>query len=305
MKRHFSFLLPLLAAVTFSCQSQKAGETISTTDESTQTFSYKDSCQHLVVRLSLEVPMGTDSVSTQIRDSLIEDFIANTQQPGYQSEDEENIKRYSGPKNDVQALVDYYGKADYESLLKWAMSDYNERMEFLQSDTTMSAEERHEIMNDVPQWEYDFAIKKTFDTPTYVVYNSQAYVYSGGAHGGVIGSGALTFNKKSGKRIQRFVKPTAVSALQPMFRKGLLRYYSECGETLTEEQLAERLLLENAPIPLPAITECPNVTGDSLTFTYGQYEIACYADGMPCFAISVKDLIPFLTEEAKALLLKK
>jgi hypothetical protein len=36
-------------------------------------------------------------------------------------------------------------------------------------------------------------------------------------------------------------------------------------------------------------------------FTYQQYEIASYAEGMPSFVVPYPDIEPFLTPEAKAL----
>lgn len=126
------------------------------------------------------------------------------------------------------------------------------------------------------------------------VTSSQTYCYYGGAHGGVSGTGPITFLKSSGQKVDHFISPDAAKAMQPLLRKGLLRYYADCDEPLTDTQLSERLQIEGTIIPLPRHSAYPNATADSLIFTYQQYEIACYADGMPSFTIAISDLAPYL-----------
>lgn len=283
-----------------SCARQSSVQTETIVNAGTKTFCYKDSCRHLILSLSLEVPMGDDSASLQMRDSLIADFIRCANSPSY-GEDFQ-IKPYTGDMSDTQAIVEYYGKADYEYLYNLAKSDYDERLKYLNEDTTLTDEERQERSDDVPVWGYDLNIKQITDTLGFVVYNSATYIYSGGAHGGVVGTGAITFDKATGAKISSFILLDATKALQPLFRKGLIRYYGEYGETMTDSELSDRLQIEGSVIPLPRMTPYPNATGDSLIFTYGQYEIACYADGMPSFALPVKEILPYLTPEAKSLI---
>lgn len=307
MKNRTSFYLlaMLMASVVClaSCARQSSVQTETLVNAGTKTFCYKDSCRHLILSLSLEVPVGEDSASLQIRDSLIADFILNANCPNYG--EDFHIKPYTGDMSDPQAIVEYYGKADYEYLYKLAESDYNERLKYLNEDTTLTDEERQERSEDVPVWGYDLNIKQITDTLGFVVYNSETYIYCGGAHGGVVGTGAMTFDKATGTKISNFILPDATKALQPLIRKGLIHYYGEYGETMTDSELSDRLQIEGTVIPQPRMTPFPNANGDSLIFTYGQYEIACYADGMPSFALSVKDLIPYLTPESKALLIRK
>ncbi|MDE7407077.1 MAG: DUF4163 domain-containing protein, partial [Muribaculaceae bacterium] len=40
-------------------------------------------------------------------------------------------------------------------------------------------------------YEYDYSVAKVYETTTFVSYTSQTYVYSGGAHGGIIASGVV------------------------------------------------------------------------------------------------------------------
>lgn len=304
MKKHFVLLCLALTAIICSCTGQKSAETETSLDAGTQVYNFSDSCQHLILSLSLELPTGEDSVSALIRDSLTADFILAVQQSGFDMENAFPIKPYSGDMNNPQSIVDYYGKAAYDFLLKQAKSDYDSRMQYLEEDTTMTEEDRQRIKDDVPMWAFDLNVKRTTNTQDFVVYYSQAYVYYGGAHGGITGSGALTFDKNTGKKIPRFIASDATKAMQPLLRKGLLQYYSACGDTITDTQLSERLQIAGSIIPLPTNAAYPNTTGDSLTFTYRQYEIACYADGMPSFTLPVKDLLPYLTPEGKSTICK-
>lgn len=298
----YRLLLILAIATLFtSCTEQKKVPT-QETDAGTKIYTFADSCQHLIVNLSLELPLGTDSASMEIRDSLIADFIRNTEHPGYEEEGTQNIKPYTGNMNDPEAIVEYYGRADYDYLLKLAKNDYNQRIEFLEEDTTMTEEDKQSIMDDVPMWAYDLKISRTTDTPRFTVYSSEAYVYFGGAHGGVAGSGTLTFNKTTGKMITEMIARNHATDMQGLLRKGLLNYYAEAGDTITDAQLSERLQLTTPYVPLPVMEPCPNATGDSIIFTYGQYEIACYADGMPSFKLAVKDIKRYLNKEVLELL---
>lgn len=300
MKYFLTISQILLLTLICSCTGQKAADV----EVGTQTFCFSDSCPHLTVKFSLELPIRTDDAATMMRDSLIADFMRNALQPVEIADDDEKnlITPYNGDMTDAQAIVDYYGKAVYEFLLEQALDDFNYRIQYLEEDSTMTAEEKEEIKNATPQWCFELTIARTTDAKDFVVYNSFAYVYYGGAHGGVSGTGAMTFNKATGQKISAFINADAANALQPALRKGLQRYYSECGEQLTNDELSDRLQLLDTIIPLPINTPQPNAAGDSLIFTYRQYEIACYADGMPSFAIAAKDLLPHLTGEGKAIL---
>ena len=304
MKKYFAIVGAVVMALTCSCVGGKGSGGDDPAEAGTKTYCFKDSCQHLVVSMSLELPMGTDSVSMRIRDAVIADFMLNARMPGLDQENEFSIPEYTGDKSDAQAIVDYFGKADYDYLLEIAMTDYNDRIQGIEESTTMSAEEKEEAKQYIPQFAFNLSLQQTADTLGFVVYQSQAYVYYGGAHGGVTGTGAITFDKTTGKKIDRFVKEDATADLQPLFIRGFRQYYSSYGETLTDKDVLGRLFLQGDTIPQPANIPCPNATGDSLVFVYRQYEIACYADGMPSFALAVKDLEPYLTDEGKAIFKK-
>ena len=130
---------------------------------------------------------------------------------------------------------------------------------------------------------------------------SQGY-NTGGVHGGVIGYGGITFRFSDGSKIDNFLKDNVVKDMQPLLKKGLKEYFSENADekVTTDKQLMENLMLSdenNNLIPLPAWTPYPDEKGKGLIFTYQQYEIACYAAGMPSFILTWEELKPFLRDD--------
>jgi hypothetical protein len=86
---------------------------------------------------------------------------------------------------------------------------------------------------------------------------------------------------------------------------GVLRYFKENNiEMNSDEELADYLQVEDINrIPLPA--NPPYLTTTGVMFCYTQYEIAPYAAGIISFEIPYDQILPFLTDEAKALIPEK
>lgn len=299
MRKYTFIICGLMAAFFFSCAGKNS--LLNNSGAETKTYCFNDSCERLLVSLSLELPMGDDDITQMIRDSLLADFMYSCRLAWY--EEEGNVfPPYKGDMSDIQAMVDYYGKTYYSILLKYAMDDYKQFSEYILEDSTLTEAEKQEQLDNIPMWMLESRIDRLTDTLNVTTYNSLSYVYYGGAHGGIIGTGAITFDKRSGHKISRFIRDDAEEAIQPFLLKGLQQYYMEYGDTITEEEAASRLIIDSDHIPLPVQTAYPNTTKDSLILTYKEYEIACYADGMPSFRIAVKDIEKYLTEEGKQLL---
>ena len=173
-------------------------------------------------------------------------------------------------------------------------------MASIEENDGLTEDQRKEILDEMPGWEYEFNLLKDRETDKYVVFLSQDYVYLGGAHGGVTGRGGLTFGKKDGVLVDKMLDPACLDAIQPLLRKGLTKYFSDEDMEITQEELDNYLFLETGVVPFPAWTPYPSEEG--LVFTYQQYEIAAYAAGMPEFTVPYADILPYLTPEAKALL---
>ena len=269
-------------------------------DVKTELREYEDSTAHADLSIKAELPVpGQGAVSERIRMALVE---VMDEQLSHLGTYEENrlFPAFDGRADDTDALMEYYRSKALEAIGKQAQEDYDERVASIEENDGLTDEERAEILSDMPGWEYAFSLLKNRETDRYVVFLSEDYVYLGGAHGGIIGRGGLTFDKKEGLLVERFLDPACLDAIQPLLRKGLTDYFKDGDMEITPEELDNVLFLESGTIPFPAWTPFPGENG--LVFTYQQYEIAAYAAGMPNFTIPYDEILPYLTPEAKLLI---
>ena len=265
----------------------------------TEIREYADSTAHSYLTLHAELPVGATPAARQIREALVEVMDAQLSQiaPG---EADRYFPRFAGDIDDTDALLTYYKDQTLGEIGRLSQEDADERERFIREDVELTEEQKADILAGIPSWGYDFKLEKLSETPGYLVFQSQNYIYMGGAHGGVTGDGYLTFDRKTGKRIETMLDPACTADIQPLLVKGLMGYYGEFDLKMSEEELREHLQLEGDLIPLPAWTPYP--TADGLCFVYQQYEIASYADGMPAFTLPFDEVQPYLTPEAKQLL---
>ena len=161
------------------------------------------------------------------------------------------------------------------------------------------------------------------DGERYVTYLDKTEGFMGGAHGYALAN-ATTFSKINGQRIgykteynaaeerydiqdQTLFKSPQSPLLAKLIKEGVRSYFAEDSDNkkLSDEELSD--MLQNVPdvdhIPLPS--NAPYFTKEGLAFCYQQYEIACYAAGMPSFTIPFDQIRPVLTDEATALIPEK
>ncbi|MDE5980368.1 MAG: DUF3298 and DUF4163 domain-containing protein [Bacteroidaceae bacterium] len=238
---------------------------------------YSEENDLLNFELTALLPSGNDKVSTSMRDTLLASL--HWQLAGW-------FRGGSGtpqPANDVAGVKPYVQKC-YKMICKQLKED----------------KEEYDLGFQAP-YEWDFKIDTLAETDRYIVFEARGYQYTGGAHGGVMGRGAITFTKADGKPFTRFFTDPADPGLHQKLLEGIAAYFSTAEEkTVTPKDLADYLLVSTAEVTLPAETPCPIDGG--LDFTYQQYEIAPYAAGMPRFTLAYDELKPYLTDEAKALL---
>lgn len=258
-----------------------------------------DSSACAFMTMDAELPSGSGKVDARVREELsgvIDGILSHI--TSY--EDERFFEPYPGDAGDTEAMLDYYRQGAFSVIARMSQQDADERAAYIMEDPDFTAEEKEQFLKDFPRWEYEFGLEKIDDTERYVVFRSMDYIYMGGAHGGVTGEGCLTFSKKDGSRITRFVDASRADEMQPLMIEGLLGYYAGNGYDTTWDLLKESLFIEDGFLPLPSWPLYP--TADGLCFTYQQYEIASYAEGMPSFVVPYAGIEPFLTPEAKALL---
>lgn len=143
------------------------------------------------------------------------------------------------------------------------------------------------------------SIRKIYETPKLVTYEATSYEYAGGAHGGATKVGA-TFRKSDGRKFgfDMFTIGGLQSSLQDLLGDGLKGYF----KVKTTEQLKDNLLNPDQAYYLPLPQALPYLTKEGITFVYAQYEIACYAAGMPTFTIPYSKIEGILTTSAAALI---
>lgn len=308
MKTKLLFLITAVSLSFASCGNKNA-ETAEIEDAfayplEIEDYTFSDSSKYANISIKAVLPVAKDSVSQVIRDSLV-NIIGNSirSYQGSQMEDSKPlIAKYNGDEKDAKSMLDYYSKAVSKLLNSQAKEDYDERVKYWEEDTTLTEEQRKEFKEGVTPWDYSMDVTKTSEDSTFVVFNDTEYAYIGGAHGGVFGWGGITFRFSDGSIVKDFLKDNVLKDIQPLLKKGLKEYFNENADEkiTTDQQLMEQLMLPEESkglIPLPAWTPSPDEKGKGLVFTYQQYEIACYAVGMPSFVLSWDELKPFLKED--------
>ena len=308
MKTKLLFLITAVSLSFASCGNKNA-ETAEIEDAfayplEIENYTFSDSSKYANISIKAVLPVAKDSVSQVIRDSLV-NIIGNSIRSYQGSQMEDNkplIAKYNGDEKDAKSMLDYYSKAVSKLLNSQAKEDYDERVKYWEEDTTLTEEQRKEFKESVTPWDYSMDVTKTSEDSTFVVFNDTEYAYIGGAHGGVFGWGSITFRFSDGSIVKDFLRDNVVKDMQPLLKKGLKEYFNENADEKikTDQQLMEQLMLPEESkglIPLPAWMPCPDEKGKGLVFTYQQYEIACYAVGMPSFVLTWEELKPFLREE--------
>ena len=208
-------------------------------------------------------------------------------------------KNFKGSKKDFKDIVD----TDYNGLVEEWHSNY--------ADSEGGG----------PSFTSGTSVTKLAETETFVTFYAEMYGYTGGAHGFATHVGK-TFRKSDGKEIgyemeysegsldakmknQTLFADTKSPKLYALIKDGVKRYFKENQQEFSDENaLNDFLDVEDINrIPLPG--NAPYLTEKGVVFCYTQYEIAPYAAGMITFEVPFKDMMPFLTEEAKALIPEK
>ena len=204
-----------------------------------------------------------DSLKKHIRDLLGDDFI------------------------DSPKAIQAYGQSLFES----QQADWHSVYDEMEPDERMGA------------FSKTHSITMLTQTKQYVTYYYETYQYGGGAHGYLTQVG-FTFRKSDGRQIP-LLKNTNSPKLAKIIKEGVRRHFSERPDKpLSDDELLEFLFTSEASalnhLPLPG--NAPYLSDTGMVFLYTQYEIAPYSSGIITFEIPFKEILPFMTEEAKALI---
>lgn len=153
-------------------------------------------------------------------------------------------------------------------------------------------------------YEYKIQFEPEWVSDSIVSYEYSAYCYMGGAHGGTV-TRTASFAVSTGELLtydNAFI-PSRRRELISLIRQNLWTLYFQPmnrGDQTAPKDLADVLLIKPQDLQLPSIN--PQFLPNGIEFTYGEYEIAPYSDGMPSCVIPYDQLRPLLSPLALQLL---
>ena len=289
-KKHICIAAFLLATTCFT--GCKAGQkdsakgdpvvesTIDDSDEvKTDSLVYSQNGKGYSCNIKIDFPQGNGKLDEGIKEflnSVLSDFAVcdNPDKPKAE---------YVGDKNDGKAMLSFYGKQRSKDMEE----GYKSVLEFNESSEPPAS------------YSFDGSVRLMEKAGKYVTYRIESYVYLGGAHGSSF-SQEVNIVRATGKALETTVDTTKTSEMQPILRKGVIEYFKECGEEVSDDKLNDMLFINDNTIPLPATT--PSLSENGLKFIYQQYEIGPYALGMVSFTVPFDKVKPFMTEEALKLI---
>ena len=137
-------------------------------------------------------------------------------------------------------------------------------------------------------------INKLQETDRFVTFVYTQEGYSGGAHGWYLMEGQ-TFRNSDGRRIDYDIfRSESMDELAELVKNNIFTQYFDADKNQFENSLT---MENNDFFPLPV--NAPVFREDGVEFVYQQYEIACYAAGLPACVISYDLIEPFLTQAGK------
>ncbi len=279
----------LLAVASLSSSSCKG--TVGTSDQdasdtlvTAQPFTYATN-QDSTISCSFEVdyPQQTDSLAEGVKQFIAKELSAVYTPCNNEEDAAKDYPLFTGDLQKCDALVKHY-------------ADGTKRY-FATQQKTMMEEGTEEGWR--PHFSCDVKIKKTAETTGYVTYSTASEVYLGGAHGSYFYK-QTNISKRTFLPLAQTVDTTKVMAMQDILKNGVISYLKDTGAENVEKDYKSMLFLpEDGHIPLPVCT--PALTKDGVEFVYQQYEIASYAVGLVSFTVPYSEIMPYLSEEAKAL----
>lgn len=158
----------------------------------------------------------------------------------------------------------------------------------------------------------DYTASLAVQTEKYVTYEESYDIYTGGAHGAFFSTG-VTFRSSDGCQMGwNLFDMNKKAEIVALIRAELLKYFAfgEGSGVVSEAELEEQLQVWDDPdtpenelefgLPLPAAN--PYIVRDGIAFVYQQYEVACYAAGLPSGVIPFDKLRDVLSDEGRELL---
>ncbi len=178
-----------------------------------------------------------------------------------------------------------------DSIRRYIFSEVEQKSDNENLETAFKKNAKKFFTEETDGWNgcaLEMSFTKTFENDKIVTFTKNCYWYGGGAHGSTTITG-VSFCKKTGKRIGWDIFRTT-DGLADLILSKLPNYFQVENEDDVFEELLN--IEEEGKLPLPQTQ--PWIENDSIYFLYQQYEIACYAAGMPNCAFSFDELKDFL-----------
>lgn len=179
---------------------------------------------------------------------------------------------YDGDVTDMNALVNFYGRAHTDSL--------RASLDEIRSDLDV---------------DFEAEMRKAYETDQIVTYTLSTFLNLGGAHPTSDEMGA-TFRKSDGRRLTwDIIRCDRQYEFGQMTIESLKNYFGMDDNDL-QQALGDQNYF-NPPLPRTP----PYFLENGVMLIYQQYEIAGYAMGMPSDTISYDRMAPLLTTWARRL----
>ena len=145
---------------------------------------------------------------------------------------------------------------------------------------------------DAPEEGVDIRLVCT--APQFVTYEVYRYSYiTHGAHGEYSDYG-VTFRRSDGRRMTHILNKVDEGLYQHI-RHGLKSYF----QVSSDQALADICTVDLSLMPMPTFP--PYLVADGVRFHYSIYDICTFDDGDPSFTIPYALALPYMTDEARAL----
>lgn len=247
----------------------------------TDSITFNDKGEGYSCQVKVDYPNGNASLDKATRQFIVETLAQMGPMSGMNPD--EKKPEYKGDMSDGKAALKYFGEK-YGKCLKSGYDDIKEYNEGSEAPMPHS---------------YEVGIRKAYDANKFLTYEVTSYTYLGGAHGSSTNY-QVNIDKETAKIVEQTIDTTKTKEMQPLLRKGVIEYFKECGEDISDDKLNDMLFIDNNTIPMPAFQ--PALTEKGLRFMYQQYEIGPYAIGIVSFTVPYDKIKTFMTKEALKLI---
>jgi len=184
---------------------------------------------------------------------------------------------FFGQVNEGHSMLAFYTRKKMDSFKEFELQD---------AEDTITCE-----------WTAHF--KRLFENEQWITYGYDFYEYTGGAHG-MSYDGGCSFRKTDGRRLDwGMFDQDKIDVLRKMIKDSLQVNYFKFK---SNNELDQELLSEDDRYTFPLPTTMPLFMKDGIKFTYQQYEIVPYSDGIPGCTISYSQLDSLLSSTGKNLI---